>query len=153
MLTSLLAPQKTRQLTGLERQKSLLRNSHLSLQTALQNSPWAGTAIISFGPQGISIETGTAGPLNTRESRVTEPEARSAWTSFPSDLEREYYPHSSGGGIRRSEKNKSLAQGHMAQDRQNWDCLSLKKKTDFFLLCDASASNSPFLSLSFFICK
>ena len=56
MLTSLLAPQKTRQLTGLERQKSLLRNSHLSLQTGLQNSPWAGTAIISFGPQGTSVK-------------------------------------------------------------------------------------------------
>lgn len=56
MVTSLLAPQKTRQLTGPERQKSLLRNSHLSPQTTLQNSPWAGTAIISFRLQGISVK-------------------------------------------------------------------------------------------------
>ena len=46
----------------------------------------------------------------------------------------------------------------MAQDRQNWEhdlgLSQLKKKaSDFFPLYDASASNSPFLSLSFFVCK
>lgn len=54
MLTPL-TPQKNRQLTGLERQQSLLRNLHLILQKALQTSLGVGTDIINFGPQGISV--------------------------------------------------------------------------------------------------
>lgn len=128
MLTSLLAPQKTRQLTGLERQKSLLRNSHLSLQTALQNSPWAGTAIISFGPQGISMKQVrlvhlTHEKAESRNQKLEVPGLHSHLTLRESIIPILQVEESEG-----QKKNKSLAQGHMAQDRQNWDCLSLKKK-------------------------